>query len=260
VAHWPIMVKASLSRRKPSTARPPPSVKGRRQLASLLPPTTSAPSRKAAAARRKFLCIFPDGFRDEDYLDLERGYKWDAHVKWEQSLNEPTFRMLLEQRKYNEISVTAIRIESRTNLLFSFEKMALRDAVRTPTGSRAFAIALFNFLHGAQDLETRFTEWVESVDCLPRRQTRVLTWPIVTVFGFLAQPRSHFFLKPTVTREAAGRYGVDLPYASRPSWDIYKKLLEFVGQVRRDIKDLRPRDMIDLQSFLWVQGSEEYSD
>ena len=29
--------------------------------------------------------------------------------------------------------------------------------------------------------------------------------------------------------------------------------------MRRDLADLRPRDMIDLQSFLWVQGSEEYA-
>ena len=29
-------------------------------------------------------------------------------------------------------------------------------------------------------------------------------------------------------------------------------------QVRRDLRDLRPRDMIDIQSFLWVQGSDEY--
>ena len=36
--------------------------------------------------------------------------------------------------------------------------------------------------------------------------------------------------------------------------------LDFVGQVRRDISDLRPRDMIDMQSFLWVQGSDEYPD
>jgi len=28
--------------------------------------------------------------------------------------------------------------------------------------------------------------------------------------------------------------------------------------VRRDLRDLRPRDMIDIQSFLWVQGSDEY--
>ena len=30
--------------------------------------------------------------------------------------------------------------------------------------------------------------------------------------------------------------------------------------IRRDLRDLRPRDMIDLQSFLWVQGSDEYPD
>jgi hypothetical protein len=29
--------------------------------------------------------------------------------------------------------------------------------------------------------------------------------------------------------------------------------LAFVAAVRHDIRDLRPRDMIDLQSFLWVQ-------
>jgi hypothetical protein len=28
--------------------------------------------------------------------------------------------------------------------------------------------------------------------------------------------------------------------------------------VKRDTRDLRPRDMIDVQSFIWVQGSEEY--
>jgi hypothetical protein len=30
---------------------------------------------------------FPGGFRDETYLDWERGYKWDAHNKWNASLN-----------------------------------------------------------------------------------------------------------------------------------------------------------------------------
>jgi hypothetical protein len=86
------------------------------------------------------------------------------------------------------------------------------------------------------------------------------TWPAVTVFGFLARPGGHFFFKPTVTREAARRLGVDLPYAPKPSWPVYKTLLNFVKSVRAEIKTLHPRDMIDLQSFLWVQGSKEYPD
>jgi len=63
-----------------------------------------------------------------------------------------------------------------------------------------------------------------------------------------------------VTREAARRYGYELPYSSRPTWSRYSDLLKFVDHVRSDIRDLRPRDMIDMQSFLWIQGSEEYPD
>ena len=220
---------------------------------------TAAP-RQVVKARRKFLTAFPGGFQDETYLDWERDYKWNAHRRWRDVLSEATFRRLIDERQFEKIASLAIGIESRTNLLFSFEKMALRDAVRSPAGAQAFATALFDFLHGEESLEVRFSSWVAAVDRLPRRQTRVLTWPLVTVFGFIAQPATHFFFKPMVTREAARRYGVDLPYASRPAWPLYRDLLAFVRKVRIDISDLKPRDMIDLQSFLWVQGSDEYPD
>lgn len=82
----------------------------------------------------------------------------------------------------------------------------------------------------------------------------------MTVFGFIAQPEQHFFLKPTVTRRAAQAYGFDFQYQSKPTWETYSNLIEFAETVRRDVHDLRPRDMIDIQSFLWVQGSAEYPD
>ena len=85
-----------------------------------------------------------------------------------------------------------------------------------------------------------------------------LTWPLVTVFGFIAQPQTHMFLKPNVTRLAAKAYGFEFSYRSRPAWDTYASLLQFAATVCRDQRDLRPRDMIDLQSFIWVQGSDEY--
>jgi hypothetical protein len=31
-------------------------------------------------------------------------------------------------------------------------------------------------------------------------------------------------------------------------------------RVARDLRDLRPRDGIDVQSFLWVLGSDEYAE
>ena len=212
----------------------------------------------AQRCRRKFLRFFPGGFRDPTYLEWERDYKWRAHERWGDSLGPRSLRMLLMRGEHAEIARRAIAIESRTNLLFSFEKMALRDAVKTRRSGRAFATGLYAFLHGQGSEETRFARWCDAIAKLPRRQTRVLTWPIVTVFGFIAQPDRHIFLKPTVTRRAATAYGFGFAYHSRLDWETYASLLAFAERIRRDLRDLRPRDMIDIQSFIWVQGSDEY--
>jgi hypothetical protein len=164
----------------------------------------------------------------------------------------------LKKGRYAEIAEQAVRIESRTNLLFSFEKMAVRDAIKPAAGARLFAAGLYDLLHGPGGDAKRFERWIETLGKLPRRQTRVLTWPVATVWGFIAQPERHLFLKPTVTRVAAGRYGFPFEYRSRPDWETYSNALDFAGTVRKDNKDLKPRDMIDSQGFIWVQGSDEY--
>jgi hypothetical protein len=226
----------------------------------LAPAATQRDARAALRCRRKFLRFFPAGFRDPTYLEFERDYKWKAHQQWSEALAPDVLRRLLRERAYAEIAARAVRIESRTNLLFSFEKMALRDGLRSPAGARTFAEGLYEWLHGRGSLEHRFEDWCSAVADLPRRQTRVLTWPLATVFGFIAQPDLHFFLKPMVTRKAFALYGLDFPYRSRPSPEVYAALLEDVDVVRRELRDLRPRDLIDIQSFLWVQGSSEYDE
>ena len=212
----------------------------------------------AARCRRKFLRFFPKGFRDETYLAWERDYKWNAHQQWEEVLAQPSFSALLRGKRFSEIAGHAVRIESRTNLLFSFEKMALRDAVKSPAGSRTFAEGLYAFLHEGGAAPKKFEQWRDTVAALPRKQTRVLTWPLVTIFGFIAQPERHIFLKPVVTKIAARKYGFDFLYESKPNWQTYASLLAFAETIRHDVRDMKPRDMIDLQSFMWVQGSDEY--
>jgi hypothetical protein len=223
----------------------------------------TAPNRERPtirACRRKFLELFPAGFRDPEYVELERDYKWRAHQAWNAALPPSHYRALLRAGEFAEVARRASAIESRTNLLFSFEKMALRDAIRSHSGAQAFSEGLFSFLYGRGSEETRFTNWVTTVANLPRRQTRVLTWPLVTVFGFIADPARHFFLKPRVTQAAFVSCGYEFRYVSRPNWATYAELLALVRQVGAELEDLGPRDMIDLQSFLWIQGSEEYED
>lgn len=214
----------------------------------------------AAACRRKFLRYFPNGFYDAKYIDWERGYKWRAHEQWTEMLGKKAFGALIKAKEFSEVAARAVRIESRTNLLFSFEKMALRDAVKSEDGARLFAEGLYEFLYGAGGKKVRFERWIETVDSLPRKKTRVLTNPLVTVFGFIAQPKTHIFLKPNVTRIAAREYGFGFQYKSRPSWESYSSLLDFAETIRQDLHDLEPRDFMDLQSFMWVQGSDEYEE
>ena len=90
----------------------------------------------------------PGGFADPDYVGSERDYKWNAHLRWEDTLSRDQFAELLAAGQHQDIARQAIAIESRTNLLFSFEKMALRDAVKSRAGAQAFAQGLFEFLHG----------------------------------------------------------------------------------------------------------------
>ena len=212
----------------------------------------------ADRCRRKFLRFFSRGFRDQTYIAWERGYKWRAHERWNELLGKTEFQRLVRGEEFVEIGSRAMKSLSGTNLLFSFESMALRDAVRTPAGAKKFSEGLYEFLYGRAALSRRFDEWCDVVASLPKKQSRVFTHPVVTVFGFLAQPETHIFFKPTVTKVAAERYGVDLKYSSRPSWETYSSLLEFAELISDDLADLKPRDMIDIQSFIWVNGSGEY--
>lgn len=215
----------------------------------------------AARCRRKFELFYPEGFEDETYLVAERAYKERAHLEWEAELGAAAFRKLLARGEFRQIADAAVRIEARSNLLFSFERMALRDAVRTPAGARLFSTELYALLYGPGSPRRKFNDWLEALADLPQPGSRLMTWPVATVFGFIARPDRHLFFKPKATRKAAHDYGYALEYHARPNWVSYQDLLTFAAVVRRDL-DRKPgfkaRDMIDLQSFMWVQGAPEY--
>ena len=58
--------------------------------------------------------------------------------------------------------------------------------------------------------------------------------------------------------------GMSLPYSASTPAEDPQKLYECVaaGAAIKNLLalDLKPRDMIDLQGFIWVMGSDEYRD
>lgn len=216
---------------------------------------------------QKFIRAFPKGFYDENYLSWERDYKSLAHERWQQVLSKKEFKKLMTDREYEEVAMRALSVESRTNLLLPYEKMALRDAIKNADGAEMFAKGLYQLLFGTTTIKKRFSIWCEMFDGLPgiraveaspRNKDKVLSWPVYTVFGFLAEPNEYVFLKADEMHSAAASYGFHLKLDMKLRAQSYTSFLEFCEEVKTDLRKLKPRDMIDIQSFLWVVGSAEY--
>ncbi|MEW6499642.1 MAG: hypothetical protein AB1589_45340 [Cyanobacteriota bacterium] len=214
--------------------------------------------RAIAKHKRRFLRFFPDSFEDQRYIEWERTYKWEAHRLFKQLLSREKFESLLGRSDHAEIARRALQVESRCNFLFSFEKMALRDGLRNNEGAVSFAEGLYELLYESGPLKERFIQWIVSLSRLPRTKSRVLSWPVVTFFPFIAQPQKYIILKPTAMRVAADELSFEFEYSPKPNYATYASLLELAELTRKAIEDLGPKDFHDIQSFLWTIGSAEY--
>ena len=67
------------------------------------------------------------------------------------------------------------------------------------------------------------------------------------------------FLKPEVTKTGAEICGFELNYRTEPNWLTYSKLLEFSQYLFKSLSELKPRDMIDVQSFIWCTAEGKYN-
>lgn len=207
----------------------------------------------------KFLGRFPKGFTDPMYLRLERDYKWEAHEAWEELLNADEFGKLLKTNKHIEITRRAMRVEAKTHfMLHPMQKMALHDAVKKRGAAKLFAEGLYDLIYGRDSYEVRFGRFAGVLGELPQVKSPVLSWPIQTIFPFLALPEEHIFLKPNVTKAAAKWRGVSLNYRTKPNWLTYSCFLKLAALLKTDLADLKPRDMIDIQSFIWVTEFYDY--
>jgi len=213
-------------------------------------------------AQRRFTEIFPGRFSDETYVAWERDYKWDAHRLWHELLGKDELESLLRRRAYVEVGRRALAVYARPklNLLALYEAMALREGVTDPAGARRFAPALYELVYGPPPFGPRFAAFVDTLVLLPQRQSAVAKWPVATLYPFLARPTEHLIVKPNLMKRAADALGADLAYSPRPNAVTYAAIMELARALRRGLADWRPRDMIDVQGFLWVTNSDEYAD
>jgi hypothetical protein len=137
-----------------------------------------------------------------------------------------------------------------------YEKAALHDGLAASENAKAFAVAEYEFLYGKGPDEVRFARIVDALAEMPQPRTSTTKWTIATIVPFLAMPERWIFLKPEITKEAAERRGFALNYSPQPNWLTSSCLLELARILMTELRDLKPRDMIDIQSFIWVTAED----
>lgn len=193
-----------------------------------------------------FLKHYTDGFYGQRFVREERDYKVQAHQLATELLGRDRFHALLDRGDASEICKGALKIVNATNLIFPNEKMALKDGLKTAEQEDSFARALFDLLYGEGEIQPRF-----EIFCSVLYEVGAGKWPVASYFPFICHPERFMFVKPTITQHVAALCGFEINYQPRLNWLTYHSVLELAQYLKSEITELHPRDMIDVQSFMW---------
>lgn len=194
-----------------------------------------------------FLKAYKGGFYGDVYLRTERGYKVEAHELATAILARAELEPLAASGAFEEICHRAMQVVNKTNLIFPNEKIGLKDGLKSAGRQRVFAVTLHELLHGEDDLPSRFQRFAAVLEDMKAGK-----WTIATYFQFLLFPGEHQFIKPTYTKNAANVCAFEIGYRPHPDWPTYKPMLRFSNYLRSELAPLKPRDNIDVQSFIWA--------
>jgi hypothetical protein len=205
-------------------------------------------------AREKFLAVYPDGCRGDEYQAAERKDKEAASAMMCELLSEDALAELLETKNWAEAADRANKVMAATKLVVPSERKLLREGLEDLALAENFTRALCSLLYGfgagegeeEEGMRRRFERYIEAL-----KDLKVPKWSVASYFLFMRFPEEHLLLRPTFVQRAATAFRFELRYKAELNWLTYARLLELGRLIAKDIQDLGARDMFDVQSFIW---------
>ncbi|CAG4901537.1 HNH endonuclease [Paraburkholderia gardini] len=132
-------------------------------------------------------------------------------------------------------------------------------------GQSKLAAAVSALLYGRDPIETRVDAFVPLLqDLLARGGDNLEAWPaksriLPTFLLMLSDHWRYCIVKTEEFRRAVEALARDKLPAQAMTGEDYRRLLEFLAALKATLVNhgLRPRDMIDVQTFIWI-GDEKY--
>lgn len=195
--------------------------------------------------------VYPKGFSDPFYLDVEREYKVKATTAIKSRVTSVDLPSALESpERTGELVKEVRRLFGMTDIVHTVEKAKFFDALKV--APERILLALDRVLRS----DNRWNAFDEFAQTL--RENRALNWPNATYLLFTAQPDRWLFIKPWVLQTCADRLGWELGYSSEVSADNYQSLLAFGDRLKEALKPLEPRDYIDVHTFIFATNATGY--
>ena len=193
-------------------------------------------------------------FRDPEFEDEEISYKKKASTLANELLDKIALEKLLQKKGYSEFVDRLRKVGRATNLLYlarpSSGDLSLLN--QNDVSRDNLCRAVFALLHGEGDSGVRiqeFADWQKQRGLKPR-------WTFPTYFLYLLRPDQDLFVKPSPTRAVLKHAEIGLDLAPSPSESSYSQLISVGRDLIRQMEELGARDMLDIQSLIWVCGQQ----
>jgi len=208
--------------------------------------------------------LFIGGFEGERFTLEERGpsgvkgkggYKTAAIAMAQQELSPARF----QSASAEELFESAKRVLSATNIVFPIEGPIPFGTIAEPDRP-ATVKALEHLLHGPGDLGPRLERFAGAINLKDKSgQGKQVTWPLATLFPGLYDPDHHVCVKPTSFAEEAATLEL-VAAASQPVTAAgYQQFLAVAKETQERLLAAghRPRDLMDVYTFIWRTHSEK---
>lgn len=191
---------------------------------------------------------YPDGFYDTNYLKLERSNQEKISNDFKKYFSKENLSEKRKSGEYKELIDMSKKLISATKTIHSIEKTTFRKAVSIEENQGSFVNILYKTLYEIDSLEEKtfydYKEFFNEISCNK--------WTLITYFLNMIAPDKYIFLKPKMSKKVAEVFGFDLNYNMVPNWETYNSLLINSGKLMEDLKDLKPRDYIDIENFMQI--------
>ncbi|MGE0788243.1 MAG: hypothetical protein AB7S26_21400 [Sandaracinaceae bacterium] len=203
-----------------------------------------------------FTTLYADGFQDEEYLAHHRGdgrkrplkRHRDALIEAAAVIAPEALGALTSGGDFKGVHEAMKTVLDATDLVSPAERRAFAAIKRSHY--EPLATTLSALLYGTAAFPVRFDTFVRTLEkALSGRPS----WPLATVFLAATSPNEHLVVRDIVAAQARWM-APTLAMSKTPGGHLYARLLEMTQAVRERLvdADLAPRDLFDLNDFMWT--------